>query len=246
METKLNKSRMERVRRKCGFICGVEVEAEGSRGGLCLAWKEDIKVTLRSFSKWHIDVIIKEDDIEGEWRFTGIYGSPYLKDKNIVWNLLKRLAREDRYPWLVEGDFNEILYSFEKSGGVQRDMKLMEAFREVLDDCQLLDIGYSSVWFTWERGIVQHLPYSYSDHCPLLLNTKKSVAFTGNKRFHFEAWWTMEDSFEEVLKESWESTNGTLMEKLERLQFCLKEWARVKEKEKVGLKKELTNKLEFF
>ncbi|KAA3462681.1 reverse transcriptase [Gossypium australe] len=128
---------MERVQRRCGFMCGVEVEAEGSRGGLCLAWKEDIQVNLRSFSKWHIHVIIKEDDIVGEWRFTGIYGSPYLKDKNTVWNLLRRLAHEDSYPWLVEGDFNEILYSFAKSGGTQRDKKRMDAFREVLDDCQL-------------------------------------------------------------------------------------------------------------
>ncbi|KAA3466681.1 reverse transcriptase [Gossypium australe] len=93
-------------------------------------------------------------------------------------------------------------------------------------------------------GIVQHLPYSYSDHCPLLLNTEKSVAFIGSKRFHFEAWWTMEESFEGVVKESWESGTRPLMEKLERLQFFLKEWTRAKEKEKEGLKKELTQKLE--
>lgn len=27
----------------------------------------------------------------------------------------------------------------------------MEAFREVLEECQLIDMGYSGVWFTWER-----------------------------------------------------------------------------------------------
>ncbi|KAA3454812.1 reverse transcriptase [Gossypium australe] len=188
METKLDKHRMERVRRRCGFLCGIEVEAEGSMGGLCLAWKEDFKVKLRSFSKWHIDVIIKEDDMVGEWRFTGIYGSAYLKEKHTVWNLLRSLAHENSYPWLVEGDFNEILYSFEKSGRTQRDMRRMDAFREALDDYQLMDIGYSGVWFTWERG--------------------------------------------------------SLMEKLERLQLCLTEWARAKVKEKEGLKKELTKKLE--
>ncbi|KAA3466302.1 expansin-A1-like [Gossypium australe] len=84
IETKLDKKRMERVRRSYGFMNGIEVEVEGSQGGLCLAWKVDIKVTLRSFSKWHIDVIIKEDDVQEEWRFTGFYGSPYLKDKNLA------------------------------------------------------------------------------------------------------------------------------------------------------------------
>ncbi|KAA3486648.1 BEACH domain-containing lvsC [Gossypium australe] len=80
-----------------------------------------------------------------------VYGSSYLKYKNIAWNLLRRLGQEDNYPWLVEGDSNEILYSFEKSG-VQRDQKRMKVFKEMFEECQLMDIGYSSVWFTWERG----------------------------------------------------------------------------------------------
>ncbi|KAA3474806.1 Endonuclease/exonuclease/phosphatase [Gossypium australe] len=191
METKLDKNRMEKVRRRCGFMNGIEVEVEGSRGGLCLAWKKEISVNLRSFSKWHIDALIKEDNVKEEWRYTGLYGSPYLKDKNTVWNLLRRLDQEANYPWLVEGDFNEILFSFEKSGGVQRDNKRMKAFRETLEDCQLVDIGYSS-----------HLPYSSSDHCPILLDTNKSNAFTGSRKFHFEALWTMEESLEEVIRES--------------------------------------------
>lgn len=49
MEKKLNNKKIERVRRKCGFLCGIEVDADGSRGGLCLAWKEDVNVSLRSF-----------------------------------------------------------------------------------------------------------------------------------------------------------------------------------------------------
>ncbi|KAA3484396.1 reverse transcriptase [Gossypium australe] len=240
METKLNKQRMGTVRRRCGFDFGIEVEAEGSKGGLCLAWKKDLDVKLKSFSKWHIDVLIKEENVEEDWKFTGFYGSPYSKDKNLVWDLLKRLAQESDYPWLVEGDFNEILYSFEKCGGIPRDSKRMEVFRETLVDCQLYDIGFSGVSYTWERGnlpetnirerldrgvanekwltlflsnTLQHLPYSISDHCPLLLETNKRVTFTGGRKFHFEAWWTMEESLENVIRESWKK----LMKELEVL-----------------------------
>ncbi|KAA3474025.1 expansin-A1-like [Gossypium australe] len=118
METKLDQNRMERVRRRYSFSGGIEIEAEGSREGLCLTWKDDIVVTLRSYSKWHIDVLLWEDCIQKEWRFTGFYGSPYSKDRNSVWSLLNRLSQGNNYPGLVAGDFNEILYSFEKSGGV--------------------------------------------------------------------------------------------------------------------------------
>ncbi|KAA3472828.1 reverse transcriptase [Gossypium australe] len=85
---------MEKVRKSCGLSNGIEVGAEGTRG-------------------------VKEIDIQAEWHFTGLYGSPYLKDQNLVWTLLKRLSHEGHFPWLVAGDFNEILYSFEKKGGFQ-------------------------------------------------------------------------------------------------------------------------------
>ncbi|KAH1129333.1 hypothetical protein J1N35_000711 [Gossypium stocksii] len=71
---------------------------EGSKGGMCLAWKEDISVTLRSFSKWHIDVVIKESGVKEEWRFTGFYGSPYVINKNLSWNLLRKLGQDQNLP----------------------------------------------------------------------------------------------------------------------------------------------------
>lgn len=83
---------MEKVRRCCGFLNEIEVAAEGSRGGLCLAWKGDILVTLRSFSESHIDVMVNEEIDNVEWRFIGIYGPPYVKDKEESWNLLRKLG----------------------------------------------------------------------------------------------------------------------------------------------------------
>ncbi|KAA3460285.1 reverse transcriptase [Gossypium australe] len=223
IETKLDKKRMEKVRRSCGLLNGIEVKAEGTRGGLCLGWKEDIVVTLRSYSKWHVDVLVKENGLQEEWQFTGLYGSPYLRDQDVVWNLLKRISQEGNYPWLVAGDFNEFMFSFEKKGGNPRDQKRMEVFRETIEECNLMDIGFSGVWYTWERGNlletnirerldrglanekwlnlfplgnIHHLPYSTSDHCPLLINSDKVSRFSGDRNFYFEVWWTMEDSFE--------------------------------------------------
>lgn len=62
MKTKIDSKRVENVRRKCGFNCGIDMEAEGSRGGLCLAWKDDVRVDLRSFSKIHIDVLFSDSE----------------------------------------------------------------------------------------------------------------------------------------------------------------------------------------
>ncbi|KAA3490135.1 reverse transcriptase [Gossypium australe] len=101
IETKLDRKRIEKVRRGCGFNCGIDIEVEGTRGGLYLAWKSDIVVTLRSFSKWHIDVLVRERSPQKEWRFTGFYCSLYLQDRSFAWNLLRRLSQDCSYPWLV-------------------------------------------------------------------------------------------------------------------------------------------------
>lgn len=99
--------------------------------------------------------------------------------------------------WLVCGDFNEILYASEKKGGMLREEGRMKMFHDVLQCCELMDIGFLSPWFTWERGNSMrtnirerldrgvannlwmnlfpemdlcHLPTLASDHCPLLLD----------------------------------------------------------------------------
>lgn len=64
METKIDRRRMEQIRRRCGFLNGIEVDATGSRGGLCMAWRGDISIRLQSYSKSHIDVLIEDADGE--------------------------------------------------------------------------------------------------------------------------------------------------------------------------------------
>ncbi|KAA3487458.1 reverse transcriptase [Gossypium australe] len=195
METKIDEKRMEKVRKRRGFVNGIDVGAEGSRDGLCLAWKREIIVNLRSCSKSHIDVLIKEDNVAEEWRFTRING----QDQN--------------YPWLVSGDFNEIMYSFGKSGGIPRDERRMEAFCEVLEECQLVDRGNLSEtnfkekldrgvsnekWIhLFPKSSIRHLSHSISNHCPLILNIDNARIYTVTLMFKFEAWWTIKESIEQ-------------------------------------------------
>ncbi|KAA3489552.1 reverse transcriptase [Gossypium australe] len=163
------------------------------------------------------------------------------------------------------------MYTFEKSGGVPREDRRMEAFREVLEECQLEDIGYSGVWFTWERGNfvnnnirerldrgvanekwrslfpiykIFHLPHSISDHCPLLLNIEDENTQVGNTHFKFEAWWITEESLEKEIRDCWESNTDPISEKLKKLQLHLGAWAKTIKVKRAGLKKKLTKELE--
>lgn len=65
---------------------------------------------------------------------------------------------------------------------------------------------------------VRHLLNSFSDHYPLLITLDDISDKKRTKRFRFEAWWIMEESFEEKVSSIWAYAEGNLVSKLEILQ----------------------------
>lgn len=143
---------MEVVRHKCGFMNIIEVSVVGSKEGLCLAWKDEISVTLESYSCNLITAMIKKNDEMAEGWLISFFGSPYVSNKKMTWEELRCLDNAVIVPWCICDYFNEILYSFEKVGGLLRDERRMESFRQIVQECDLVDLGYSGPWYTWERG----------------------------------------------------------------------------------------------
>ncbi|KAK8640919.1 hypothetical protein V6N13_008671 [Hibiscus sabdariffa] len=60
------------------------------------------------------------EDGQQKFRFTGIYGQCQSTRKQETWSLIDRLKGQSNLPWLVGGDFNEILDRGEKEGGRRR------------------------------------------------------------------------------------------------------------------------------
>lgn len=86
----------------------------------------------------HIDV---EATLPGDsliWRCTGFYGWADHSQR------LRHLANQRNLPWIVGGDFNEILPNEEKVGGGDMSQYVMMNFREALR-------GLSSFRY-WFRG----------------------------------------------------------------------------------------------
>ncbi|KAE8733226.1 hypothetical protein F3Y22_tig00001478pilonHSYRG00462 [Hibiscus syriacus] len=113
-------------------------------------WKHECDVVRRSFSSSHIDVLITKDADGLRWRCTGFYGASEEGRLHESWDLLRRLNDMSLTPWLVIGDFNEIMYSFEKSEGRVRPTRQMMAFCEVIEDCGLSDIrDYCAAYYAF-------------------------------------------------------------------------------------------------
>jgi len=54
-------------------------------------------------------------------------------------------------PWLYYGDFNEIIKQDEIVGGARRPQHQMQQFREVINECGFMDLGYKGSKYTWSK-----------------------------------------------------------------------------------------------
>ena len=201
-ETKTGESRMKGIRNKVDYMQGITVPSDGKSGGLAMMWKEGSDIRLRSCSNSHIDVEVHSSAAPTPWRATSFYGHPDTGKRFISWQLLEFLKNQYNIPWIVFGDFNEITQSNEKTEGVDRDAKQMAEFRDCLNRCELVDLGFFRQKFTWCNGRggaqhtkvrldrmvanedwlrlfpearVRHVAMSISDHCMLMLS------FTGRQ-----------------------------------------------------------------
>ena len=76
METKLSKEEMTKKKYTLGFTEGLVVGSNGSKGGLALLWRKEVRVDIQAFGPWHIDAEVGGVNRTGTWRFTGFYGQP--------------------------------------------------------------------------------------------------------------------------------------------------------------------------
>ena len=69
------------------------------------------------------------------------------------WKLIEQLRKSSDLPWLIMGDFNEIMHLSEKVEGNLRPEWQMRSFVETINRCQLRDLGFTRSEFSWSRRL---------------------------------------------------------------------------------------------
>ncbi|XP_062014150.1 uncharacterized protein LOC133730607 [Rosa rugosa] len=210
-----------------GFPHSHEVLSDGQSGGLGMFWSEDVTATIGTVSAHHMDLFIDCGVDNPRWRLTGFYGYARTVERDRSWQLLRELSDLDTLPWVVIGDFNEILNSSEKKDGPVREERQMRGFRDALGYGDLLDLRFQGPQSTWwnsetqlrlDRAVctptwcdiygharLRHLPPSDSDHVPILLHasTVPLVTRTRHHRFWFKAYWLQDTECDGIVETEW-------------------------------------------
>ncbi|XP_075669745.1 uncharacterized protein LOC142639459 [Castanea sativa] len=130
----------------------------------------------------------------------------------------------------MAGDFNEPLVEDDKFGGRGVSVNRSMLFKECLDRCGMIDIGFLGPRFTWTnkreiQALIQeridrffvnsqwclwypearvvHLMRCHSDHCPVLMEMQPRANENRKKLFKFQTCWLSDCTFPRVVSQAW-------------------------------------------
>ena len=213
-----------------GYDKSFAVSSSGRSGGLGIFWNDEIKVEVNGYSEYHIDIAV-EELVNIPTRITFIYGEAQVTERYKTWDLLRGITGDNTQPWVVMGDFNEVLLQSEHDGVGNRSQAQMDSVRAALATCGLTDIGYQGRNWTFEKkvaggthtrvrldrcvanmawctafpnAITDHREAASSDHIPIFLDVGGVHACRRDPRtFKYELCWERDPALAGVVQAAW-------------------------------------------
>ena len=149
-ETRVGGERAKDITDRLPFDGAIHSDTIGYSRGSWLLWKSDtVEISQLAKTEQEIHVVVKVHNSNLSWLLSYIYASPRLEERKLLWNNLVSISNLHRLPWLMVGDFNELLSCHDKLGGNSLNSRRVQLFKDCLDSCGMLDLGFNGPRFTW-------------------------------------------------------------------------------------------------
>lgn len=212
METNVLFSRTASFWGRVGYSKLAAIEARGHSGGLWILTQFGSNISFSIIDISPYAVTFKLSLGGRSWVCIGLYARPISANRPAIWNYFCNLNSSISAPWLIIGDFNEIVFPCEQKGGTFLQSKV-DVLLRMMDDCDFLDLLAVGGHFTWthncwghrkiskklDRGIgnitwrdsfpesfVEILCRLHSDHNPILVKCIGIPEVRGPQPFRFE------------------------------------------------------------
>lgn len=230
-ETRVGGNRAKKIIEGLPFDGFITTNTIGYAGGLWILWKsEDAEVSLLSATEQEIHASVKVCALNLSWLFSAIYGSPRFAKWRLLWSNIEEVRKFHNLPWLMIGDFNEVLCVEDKFGGNQVNLNKVLELKAYLDSYSFVDLGFVGPKYTWtnkrqildlilERidrcfanplwrilypeAMATHLPKTFFDHHPMLIELWTPNLDRLSRPFRFQTIWLLHPDFPKIVREAW-------------------------------------------
>lgn len=239
LETRIRSRNWNKFRNNLGSswsICSNNSLHKGGR--IWCIWNPlviEVDVVMMNIQSILANVTIKTTKVK--FWVSLVYGLNKAKERTSLWNEIKQHCKIAQGPWMIGGDFNNVLHTNERIGSVVQWHEIRD-FQECVNTCGVQDIKAIGSFFTWnnkheadtrvfsriDRLLVNddwliQFPNAYAyfmpegtyDHCPCVVHFEEETARKKGP-FRFYNMWTLAPSFMEIVKSNWEQEiKGTPM-----------------------------------
>jgi exonuclease III len=232
-----------------GFLCTNTI---GFAGGIWILWKSAaVELELLTSTEQEIHVSAQVKDSNSLWLLSAIYASPRRSERRVLWKNLMVISGLHKLPWVMVGDFNDIISGDEKWGGNFPVASRIAEYNNCMNTCSMLDLGFSGPKYTWSNGqdistlimqrldrawvnsewrilfpeaYVTNLTRTHSDHCPILLSLWPSSHNSLPRPFRFENIWLSHPEFPTVVDKAWSAPCPNLLSTFELFTSLVTTW----------------------
>jgi hypothetical protein len=233
-EAQIDRGHVESLAGLLGFDKAFAIDSAERSGGLGIFWSNDISIDILGYSQYHIDIsIVGIGDIP--WRLMSVYGEAQISERHRTWDMLKDVCSSSSLPWLCLGNFNEVLHPDEHDGIGQRTLSEMQGFRDAVDFCNLINMGFKGHFWMWEKRVtggtytrvcldralgsaewsaqfplacITHVDMATSDHSALSVRLMEDPPCFDGRQFCYEAMWELHDDLKPTIANGWTATPG--------------------------------------
>ncbi|XP_021742002.1 uncharacterized protein LOC110708223 [Chenopodium quinoa] len=161
-----------------------------------------------------IHVCVTHVALRKKFWLTMVYGLNTALERESLWAQIAQIAPPANTPWILCGDFNNIL-NLEDRIGSQCSLAEVEQFSNCLRVYSLFDFKVGGMFYTWtnkqegddrvctKTDKAEFLPGGLTEHSPCCMNLDSAV---GNVRkpFRFFNMWTKAQNFLAIVKDAWD------------------------------------------
>lgn len=206
-------------------------------GRIVIIWKHPVNVTPLHQTRQSLTCEITIGR-QQKFVYTAIYAANTYAERLPLWvDLLQQqqTLSLDASPWIVGGDFNQIIHCSEHSLPTINSFDTpMVELRDIFSDLGIFDIRYNGPRFTWsnkcpsspiakklDRVLVNHQwiasfpnsqaffnPPEFSDHSPAILDLAVALPTSGTKPFKFFNYLTKHPLFYQTVHAAWNQAGG--------------------------------------